>query len=249
MPTETRILPHKVNHRGAAPEDDQLFSEDAIQDLRRATDDLCWLLDRGYALHSALELVGNRFNLRDRQRLAVGRCAAASASVASRSARLLTLEQCRGEELWLDGYNVLMVLEAALGGGVVLLGRDGCCRDVLGIHGSYHRVQETGPALQRIGELVSRHGIASCRWLLDRPVSNSGRLKSLILEAAAQAGWNWRVDLEMNPDRVLTGVRQVVVTADSAILDGCSRWANLAREVIGASMPGVRLVDLSVPGG
>jgi len=214
--------------------------------MRRAADDLCWLLNRGYALHSALELVGNRFNLRDRQRLAVGRCAATTEAMARRQEHCLAADRLKGEELWLDGYNVLMVLEAALGGGVVLLGRDGCCRDVLGIHGSYHRVQETSPALQLIGELVSSWGVASCRWFLDRPVSNSGLLKAIILETAIQAGWNWQVDLEMNPDRVLMETRQVVSTSDSAILDRCERWTNLAWELIRKRIPGARVVDLSV---
>lgn len=238
-------MPHETNHRGAAPEDELLFSAAALSSLRAATDDLCWLLNRGYALHSALELVGNRFTLRDRQRLAVGRCAAKDDAIACRRAHCLAPEQWRGQELWLDGYNVLMVIEAALGGGVVLLGRDGCCRDVLGIHGSYHRVQETSPALQLIGELMRDCGVTACRWFLDKPVSNSGRLRGIILEAAAKVGWNWQVELEMNPDNVLANSGAVVATSDSAILDRCERWANVAREVIARRIPQARLVDLS----
>ncbi len=238
-------MPHNTSHRGAAPEDEVLFSAAVMPSLRLATDDLCWLLNRGYALHSALELVGNRFTLRDRQRLAVGRCAATDAAIARRREHCLAPEQWRGQELWLDGYNVLMVLEAALGGGVVLLGRDGCCRDVLGIHGSYHRVQETAPALQLIGERMRACGVTACRWFLDRPVSNSGRLRTIILDAAAQAGWNWQVELEMNPDNVLAKSGAVVATSDSAILDRCGRWANVAREVMTRSIPQARLVDLS----
>ena len=244
---ERRILPIKVNHRGAAPEDSPLFSPAATASLRAATGDLCWLLNRGYALHSALELVGNRYNLRDRQRLAVGRCAATDEARARRGERCVAPEQWRGQELWLDGYNVLMVLEAALGGGVVLVGRDGCCRDVLGIHGSYHRVQETRPALQLIGELTGKFGVTACRWFLDKPVSNSGRLRAVILEVAANAGWNWQVELVMNPDNVLAKSDAVVATADSAILDRCKRWANVAREVIARDIPAAWTVDLSVP--
>jgi len=239
-------MPHKVNHRGLAPEDEILFSGAVLPLLRGAVDDLCWLLTRGYALHSALELVGNRFTLRDRQRLAVGRCAASDKSIACRRAHCVTPEHLRGEELWLDGYNILMVLEAALGGGVVLLGRDGCCRDVLGIHGSYHRVQETGPALELVGALTREWGVTMCRWFLDKPVSNSGRLKALILDVAAKAGWNWQVELEMNPDTVLAKSGHIVATADSAILDRCERWANVAREVIFTCVPESRVVDLSI---
>jgi hypothetical protein len=238
-------LPHQANHRGAAPEDDRLFSADAVRDLRRAADDLCWLRDRGYAQRSALELVGSRFNLQSRQRLAVGRCVAPAETIRRRQARCIGPDQWRGEELWLDGYNVLMVLEAALGGGVVLLGRDQCCRDVLGIHGSYHRVQETRPALEFVGEVCQSHGVARCHWFLDRPVSNSGRLRSHILAVATQRRWDWEVELVMNPDKALAASAHIVATADGAILDACSRWANLARVVISDRVPGARLVDLS----
>ncbi len=238
-------MPHTSTHRGAAPEDDRLFAPGMWPTLRTATSDLSWLLSHGYAVHSSLELVGNRYALRDRQRLAVGRCACADDSLASRRQRCLSPEALRDEDLWLDGYNVLMVLEAALGGGVVLVGRDGCCRDVLGIHGSYHRVQETGPALRLIGELTQGWGVSGCHWWLDQPVSNSGRLRALILEVAAAHGWNWQVDLVMNPDAELAEASQVVVTADSAILDRCQRWVNLARRIIAQRIPDARLVDLS----
>jgi len=40
-------MPHKVNHRGAAPGDDRLFAPDVLPTLRAGTSDLCWLLSRG----------------------------------------------------------------------------------------------------------------------------------------------------------------------------------------------------------
>jgi len=238
-------MPHTSSHRGLAPEDDRLFGPDALPVLRAATADLSWLLSRGYAPASALELVGNRYALRDRQRLAVGRCACADSALAARQQRCVRLEVLRGQELWLDGYNILMVLEAALGGGVVLVGRDGCCRDVLGIHGSYHRVQETEPALRLVGDLTGAYGVAGCRWWLDEPVSNSGRLKALILQVAAAQGWAWQVELAMNPDNTLARSPQIVATADSAILDRCLCWVNLARAIVTRWVPHARLVDLS----
>lgn len=54
------------------------------------------------------------------------------------------------------------------------------------------------------------------------------------------------VELVMNPDRVLMDATAVVATSDSAILDQCACWVNLAREVIAQRIPQARLVDLSV---
>ena len=236
---------HKQSHRGAGPKDERLFGAGAWPALRVAMSDLCWLLNRGYASRSAVELVGNRHSLTSRQRMAIARCACTNEESRRREARRVEPDRLRGEELWLDGYNVLTLLEAAMGGGIVLLGRDGCCRDVAGLRRRYRKVQETIPALQLIGELTGDWGVSRCQWLLDQPVSNSGRLKILILETAAGAGWDWQVELAPNPDRLLSETDRIVATSDSVILDRCQRWFNLARQAIARRVPHARLVDLS----
>ena len=178
------------SHRGPASKDEKLFGARQLPALRAATHDLRWLLDHGYASHSATELVGNRHNLTSRQRMAVSRCACSRDAAEQRRRLQIAPADLSSRELWLDGYNVLTVLESALAGGVVLLGRDGCCRDIAGIHRRYRKVNETTPVLRMIGETAADWGVTCCRWWLDRPVSNSGRLKTFIGEIAAEAGWN-----------------------------------------------------------
>src|SRR5690349_13583602 len=124
-------------HRGAAFEDHRLFAANQLPVLRTAAADFCWLLDRDYAPNSALELVGNRYSLAARQRMAISRYACAAADAKRRGQRAIDLAEARGRELWLDGYNVLTLIESALSGGVVLPCRDGCCRDIAGIHRRY----------------------------------------------------------------------------------------------------------------
>ncbi len=233
------------SHRGPAPKDEKLFGARQLPALRAATRDLCWLLDHGYAPRSAAELVGNRHNLTSRQRMAVSRCACSLAAAQHRRQRELAPAEIRGRELWLDGYNVLTVLESALSDGVVLLGRDGCCRDIAGIHRRYRKVNETVPVLGMVGETAAGWGVTCCRWWLDKPVSNSGRLKALIHETAAAAGWNMTVELVFNPDRVLWESEHVIATSDGVVLDRCRQWVNLTRRVICERIPQARLVDLS----
>jgi hypothetical protein len=238
-------VPDKRRHRGPDPEDEKLFAPRAWPSLRLATSDLCWLLNRGYAVPSAVELVGNRYALTRRQRLAVGRCACADEAWQRRQEHLVEPRVLPGQELWLDGYNVLIAIEAALGGAVVLRGCDECYRDMATIYARYREVDETLPALRLIGEMMAHWEVRQCRWWLDRPVSNSGRFKQAILDAAAAAGWDWQVDLVFNPDQVLSTSDQVVATSDSVILDRCGRWVNLARLVIEHGIPQARVVDLS----
>lgn len=231
-------------HRGAAPKDERLFAVDQIGVMRTAAVDLCWLLDRDYAARSAIELVGNRHNLVSRQRMALSRYACSAEDVQRRMQRRVEPADLRGQELWLDGYNILTVLESALAGGVVLPGRDGCCRDIAGIHRRYRKVDETVPALKLVGEKVSALGVSVSRWLLDQPVSNSGRLKTLILETARNAGWNMEVELTFSPDHLLARTNHIIATSDGIVLDRCRRWINLACAIIAERIPGARIVDL-----
>jgi hypothetical protein len=233
-------------HRGPAPGDERLFAARALPALRAAAADLCWLLDRGYAVRSALELVGNRFNLASRQRMALSRCVCSRDDAQHRADLRVEPARLRQRELWLDGYNVLTVLESALAGGLVILGRDGCCRDIAGIHRRYRKVNETLPTLRLVGEAASAWGVTRCRWWLDKPVSNSGRLKTLILEAAGVAGWKMDVELTFSPDHILSHTDQVIATSDGVVLDRCQRWVNLARLIIDQRIPQARLLDLGL---
>jgi hypothetical protein len=236
-------------HRGPAPQDERLFAVRQLAKLRGAADELCWLLDRGYALRSALELVGNRHTLTARQRMAVSRYACAHDAAQHRQALQVQPAQLQGQELWLDGFNVLTVLESALAGAIVLLGRDGCCRDIAGIHRRHRRTQETIPVVRMVGEMAAAWGVSRCRWWLDQPVSNSGRLKTLIREVAADAGWTMDVDLTFSPDHVLSHTEHVIATSDGIVLDRCQRWVNLTRWIIAERIPQARLLELSQPEG
>ena len=231
-------------HRGADPEDERSFGTGSLHILRQASGDLCWLLDHGYGIASATELVGDRHHLTRRQRIAVGRCACSREDQERRRSHCVGLAQLRGQELWLDGLNVLTIIESALGGGVILIGRDGCCRDVAGVYSHYHKVAETVPALRAIGTVASQLAVTKCRWWLDSPVDNSGRLKGIIQEVADESGWPWEIELVTNPDRVLSATDQVVCSSDHAILDRCQRWFNLARHLIADQVPQPRVVDL-----
>jgi hypothetical protein len=236
-------MSHQI-HRGAASEDPVLFAAAQLPVLRAAAAEFCWLLDREYAPRSALELVGNRHSLAARQRMAISRHACSACEAQRRSERLLDLSELRGRELWIDGYNVLTLIESALSGGVVLWCRDDCCRDIAGIHRRYRKVSETLPALQLVGETVEALGASLGRWWLDKPVSNSGRLKKIISETARANGWKMEVELAFSPDHALSRTENPVATSDGIILDRCRAWVNLARHVITERIPGARVIDL-----
>jgi len=144
---------------------------------------------------------------------------------------------------------VLITVEAAMSGGIIFKGRDGCCRDLASIHGTYRKVTETIPALRLIGGFLRQIGGGPIRWLLDSPVSNSGRLKTLIGELAEENGWNWEIELLQSPDAELKRTEAVVATSDSVVLDNCRSWVNLAEGIIKDKLPAANVVTLAeMPG-
>lgn len=225
-------MPDQRRHRGPHPDDLRLFGADALPALQTAAAELAWLLTRGYPHESSLKLVGDRHALESRQRLAVSRSTCSDADVARRQQRKILPPSLAGCRIELDGYNVLTTIEAALSGGVLLLARDGVLRDMASMHGSYRKVDETRPALELIGQTLAGFAVSEALWLLDRPVSNSGRLKKIIEDLADEKGWAWRVELVHDPDAELTQSDAIIATADSGILDLCGTWCNLARETV-----------------
>ena len=239
------MSPDRRRHRGAHPEDARLFEEARHAALRVATAELSWLLSRGYQARSSLKLVGDRHGLRERQRLAVARAACPDESCARRRASRVGEGEVAGEALVVDGFNLVITLEAALSGGVLVRGRDGCVRDLSSVHGSYRAVEETERAVMLAGEALEALGPSSVLWLLDSPVSNSGRLAARVRAAAAARGWPWEVGVEFNPDRSIIGSGRVAVTSDSNVLDGVARWLNLGRHVVERHVPGAWVIDLA----
>lgn len=216
-------------HRGPHPLDHELFRPELIPILRDAVNDLSWLRTRGYADASALKLVGDRYQLRRRQRVAVGRCACSESAKILRASRSCELGQLADRPLQVDGLNVITTIEVALSGGVLLLGRDQCLRDMASFHGNYRLVQETERAVGLLLDVIASLAPSETQIYIDRPISNSGRLAGIVRRAGDARRLNLEAITANNVDETLKASHAIVATADSAILDSCNAWVNLAR--------------------
>ncbi len=68
--------------------------------------------------------------------------------------------------------------------------------------------------------------IRSATVLLDEPVSNSGRLKTLMADVGEKYSFDLDIQIQKDVDRALYS-KENVITSDSVILDHCSSWINL----------------------
>jgi hypothetical protein len=238
----------KPRHRGPHPQDTALFAPQHHPAHAAAVTDLSWLLHRAYAPKSALKIVGDRYQLTSRQREAVSRCACGDADRDQRLSRRTTPALARGHSLLLDGFNVLTTLETALSGGLILPARDSCFRDLAGIQGNYRLLTDTAPAIDLIYRFLTPLAPTSIHWLLDQPVSNSGRLKTLIFKISDAHPVTTSVELVPDPDPLLIATAHqantIIATADSHILDHCGLWLNLARLIIEKYIPTALLVPM-----
>ena len=123
------------------------------------------------------------------------------------------------------------------------IGRDGTLRDLAGLRGGYHPVAETDFALTLTMTGLQRLQPARVEWLLDAPVSNSGRLCSRIREVSEGQPWETDAHVVPDPDRSLAR-KTGVVSSDSTVLDRCVSWLNLAPWLLGEFVPEARIVDV-----
>ena len=126
--------------RSCEPRDPIFFAPRHLEKLRVCVHDLSWLLERGYPPRSARKFIGEVHQLSKRQIMAVMR---ASCTDSSRQKRLKGKTHKPVGDVYIDTFNLLILLERAWGGALVLRGRDRCLRDIAGVHGSYRIQEET----------------------------------------------------------------------------------------------------------
>ncbi len=219
--------------RGYVPKDRAEFGPKAAVKLNAAGQELVYLMDRGYDTKSASIFVGNHHQLSERQRMALARMISTQAALQGREQKRLTQAP---ESLVLDGFNTIITLEVALSGSLLLEGMDGTIRDLAGLRGSYRIVDKTVRAVELLVDRLEELDVWDALFYLDQQVSNSGRLRALLLDKAADRDVRVRVELHPSVDGVLSRLENVVTT-DAIILDKCGSWYNLNHGLIEQAVP------------
>ncbi len=225
-------MPDTRQHRGPHPNDRKIFRSAVIPQLQTAVAEYSWLLTHDYPPKAALKLVGDKFQFKKRQLSAIRRSACSDQSLRYRQSHKVPINKLSGASIGIDAYNLLITIESALSHGFLFIGRDQCYRDLSSVHGTYRRVEETFPALQLIGETLETLKVSEVKWLIDKPVSNSGRLKGFIYDAAEEKNWPWEAELVYSPDKRLIDNAMITISTDSHILDESARWSNVGAYLI-----------------
>lgn len=232
-------------NRGKNTGDDTLFGlEKQIDKLRLAVQDMNYLLSRDYTERASSELVGNRYKLKTRQIQALRGASASENQIQNRKSKQVEISDLKDKIIYLDGFNILILLESLISEAYIFKGLDDCYRDLSGVHGTYKRVNQTQKSIELVSRFFQKAKLQKLFWIFDKPVSNSGRIKQIILEFTQENNLNWEVDLQFNPDKFLAENAEIIVSSDAWILDHCKKWFNVIDYLIQEEKLSVNLIKM-----
>jgi hypothetical protein len=203
-----------------------------FEELQKAAEDFRYLLNRGYPRKAALELVGNRYGLTSDERHLLHRGIFSDADSKSRRKRKIPIGKVRNRDLAIDGYNVIITIEAGLSGQPLILGDDGFIRDISGLSGNFKKTERTEEALQSILDIVKRVKPRKTLFLFDSPISMSGELAQEVRDLLKKENLLGDARAVKVPEKILIGFPGVIATSDTAIIDQSKEVVDLAGDII-----------------
>jgi hypothetical protein len=194
-----------------------------FEELQKAAEDFRYLLNRGYSRKAALELVGNRYQLTFDQRHLLHRGVFSDADSKSRRKRKIPIGKVRNRDLAIDGYNVIITIEAGLSDRPLILG---------GLSGNFKKTEKTEEAFQLILDIVKRVKPLKTLFFFDSPISMSGELAQEVRSLLKKESLLGDAKAVKVPEKILIGYPGVIATSDTAIIDQSKEVVDLAGDII-----------------
>jgi hypothetical protein len=204
----------------------------ASRNLQKAAEDFRYLLNRAYSRKAALELVGNRHQLTSDQRHLLHRGVFSDEDSKERRKRKISPDQIRGYDLVIDGYNVLITIEAGLSRRPLISGDDGFIRDISGLSRNFQKTEMTLQALQHLLNVLKRVKPRQTLFLFDSPISRSGELALEVRERMQRENLPGDALAVRVPEKILIGFPGGVATSDTAIIDRSKKVVDLAGYIV-----------------
>ena len=201
-------------------------------DIQEARQDFRYLLNRQYPRKAALELVGNRYQLSIDERHILHRGVFSVFDSKSRSEKKIPAGRMKNRDLAIDGYNVLITIEAGLSGTPLILADDGFTRDTSGLSGNFRKTARTDKALKLILDDLKRVKPRRVLFLFDAPISKSGELAEVVRGQLHEAGLPGDALAVKVPENILIGFPGIVATSDTAIINRSEKVIDLAGHVL-----------------
>ncbi len=184
--------------------------------LRKAAEELRWLINRGYPQESALNFVANHYRFPATQRNILVRVVFSAQEVKELGKRKARPEEVRNKELGIDGYNVLITVEAMLSKKPLYLCDDGWVRDASAVFGKYRINPKTRVAIRNILQILDELKPKWFEFLFEKQMSWSGKLAELVRKEISEAELDGSAKTSANVDFELRKF-SIIATSDHAI--------------------------------
>ena len=199
-----------------------------FEHLQNAAEDFRYLLNRRYPRKAALELVGNRYGLAFGERHLLHRGVFSTKDSQARRRKGLSIREIQNKDLAVDGHNVLITIEAGLSGRPLILADDGFVRDISGLSGNFKKSEITEKAILLIINVLKKWKPRQTFFLLDAPISMSGRLAEEIRDRLKRENLLGDAMAVKVPEKILIGFPGIIATSDTDIIDRSKKVLDLA---------------------
>ncbi len=150
----------------------------------------------------------------------------------SRKKKKLPFGRVFGEKLAIDGYNVLITVEAGLCARPLIFGDDGFTRDISGLSGNFKQTETTKKALTLILDELKRCKPKRILFFFDAPISKSGELAEEVRRRLNEACLPGDAQAVKVPEHLLIGFPGIVATSDTAVIDASEKVLDLAGHIL-----------------
>lgn len=203
--------------------------------LTQAALDFFYLQNRLYPRRAALEWVGNRYRLTGFERHVLHRGVFPQRdALRRRGSRCLGMEWL-SRPLFVDGHNVQITVESAIGGRTLLKANDGAVRDLAGQSARFRLSELSEMAVAVIFRFLEEFRPSHLFFLFDAPMSHSGLLASSYRKRMKEKGFRGDALAVPVPEREFPLSECVVASSDGAVIDRSFLWFDLAAAAMRAA--------------
>lgn len=198
-----------------------------------AAKDMKYLLDRGYPKKYALNFVSNHYLLSKDVRNLLSRTVHSRNTSLKRCKKLISPYDITSKAVVIDGFNVLITIEAMLRGHSLFIGTDSIVRDLEQSHGKYKKSQFTEMALFLIFLILNELHPKESITFFDSQVSYSKKILSHATCISTKFNVRSKLYLEKTVDSIIKKAysteEYVILTSDSIIIDSVTFVFDLPR--------------------
>lgn len=195
-----------------------------------AKNDLYLLLNRGYPKTYSLRFVSDHYGLEDEQRHILSRTVFSKSYIEDVKRKKTNLKEIKGENLFIDGYNVIITTESVLMG-KAFVSMDQLLRDTRNVSRKHRITKDTLKSIDLILDLIKRYPPCKTQFYLDKMMSKSGKLSEILRKGLEERNLNGDSETVLSVDHILKNKEGVIATNDSAIISQVKRFIDLPSKI------------------